>query len=127
MDVRTPEENAEGARKAWMNIPVGFMTESGPKLNGRFRDIIAKQFPNKMSRVLIACDDGTERSDIAAEAFEAGEYTAIKILDGGITNYLAEFPLTEEDLKPAWRLTGQSSGARYAYNDGKGTEFDDGA
>jgi hypothetical protein len=51
--------------------------------------------------------------------FEELQYStsSIKILDGGINAYFAKFPLAEKDRKkPSWKLTGQSSGVRYAYN-----------
>lgn len=34
-DIRTPEENAEGAKRWMKNIPFAFMGESGPVLNKR--------------------------------------------------------------------------------------------
>ncbi len=52
-DIRTPEEHAEGAKRYMKNIPVAFMTEKGPKLNGKFGAYFAQEFPNKMSRVIL--------------------------------------------------------------------------
>ena len=46
-------------------------------------------------------------------------YTSIKTIEGGCNAYIEFDPLDESDKKPRWKLTGSSSGARHAYNDGK--------
>ncbi len=48
----------------------------------------------------------------------------LQVAEGGILEYLKIDPLDSKDKAPKWRLTGQTSGVRYAYNDGT---FDDSA
>ena len=62
------------------------------------------KFPNKMSRILLACDDGTERTEIAADFLNDEGYTAVQAIDGGIDQYLEEFPLEEKD-KIVWKMS----------------------
>lgn len=53
---RTPEEYAEEAifrKPAIVNVPIGFLTESGPTLNKDFVTEVAKKFPNKSARILV--------------------------------------------------------------------------
>uniref|UniRef100_A0A7S3QKM4 Rhodanese domain-containing protein n=1 Tax=Dunaliella tertiolecta TaxID=3047 RepID=A0A7S3QKM4_DUNTE len=117
-DIRTPDENAEGAKRWWKNVPFAFMGEKGPVLNRQFKPFLLRALPNKMSRVILACDDGTDRSEMAFEMAQEEGYTAIKVLEGGCLAYLEFDPLDEKDKAPKWRLTGQTSGVRYAYSDG---------
>ncbi|PNH03545.1 hypothetical protein TSOC_010369 [Tetrabaena socialis] len=118
LDIRTPEENDEASKKWFVNLPVAFETEKGPKFNGKFRAQFQAKFANKMSRVILACDDGNDRTGLAASVISELGYTSILCLEGGIDAYLKVDPLTAQDKKPKWRLTGQTSGVRYAYNDG---------
>lgn len=124
LDIRTPQENAEGAKKWWVNLPIAFETPDGPKFNGRFRAQFQQRFPNKLSRVIIACDDGGDRTELAGDVLSELGYTAVKALEGGTDAYFEMEPLTDADKAPKWRLTGQTSGVRYAYDDG---ESDDSA
>jgi hypothetical protein len=41
IDIRTPEEHNEGAKRYMKNMPVAFMTESGPRMNNRFKAVSA--------------------------------------------------------------------------------------
>jgi|TARA_B110000977_G_scaffold184796_1_gene248923 hypothetical protein len=106
------------------------MDDSGQiHMNPNFLAQIRKEFPNQMSRILIACDDGTMRSEKAAGAivdkwyvlglspnpktvcpyktdtfvsFRSG-FKQVKIIEGGIDAYLVHSPLTEAD-KVKWRM-----------------------
>ncbi|KAJ9512635.1 hypothetical protein QJQ45_029252 [Haematococcus lacustris] len=171
IDVRTPEEHAEGAKRYMKSMPVAFMSEKGPRMNNRFKQHRAgtpstlvsscldevlrlealrlevlepevlevrvlrgqefvEMFPNKMSRVLIACDDGTDRTELAYGMIEELGYSSVKVVEGGIFAVLEVDPLDAKDKAPKWRLVGQTSGVRYAFNDGAGAQkgdFDDGA
>merc|ERR1711924_573912 len=62
------------------------------------------KFPNKMSRILLACDDGTERTEIASDFLNDEGYTAVQAIDGGVDQYLEEFPLEEKD-KIVWKMS----------------------
>ena len=53
---------------------------------------------------LLACDDGTERTEIAADFLNEEGYTAVQAIDGGIDQYLEEFPLEEKD-KIVWKMS----------------------
>ena len=81
------------------------MDEDGAiHMNPNFLAQIRQEFPNSMSRILIACDDGTFRSEKAAAAIvDKCGFTQVKIIDGGIDGYLAAFPLSDAD-KVKWRM-----------------------
>jgi rhodanese-related sulfurtransferase len=81
------------------------MDEDGAiHMNPNFLAQIRQEFPNSMSRILIACDDGTFRSEKAAAAIvDKCGFTQVKIIDGGIDAYIAAFPLTDAD-KIKWRM-----------------------
>jgi hypothetical protein len=51
---------------------------------------------NKMSRVLICCQDGGARSGIAAKLVADAGFTSIVTVEGGMDAYLAASPLTEK-------------------------------
>ena len=81
------------------------MDEDGAiHMNPNFLAQIRQEFPNSMSRILIACDDGTFRSEKAAAAIvDKCGFSQVKIIDGGIDAYIAAFPLTDAD-KIKWRM-----------------------
>lgn len=66
-----------------------------------------------MSRVIIACDDGGRRSELAAGMVTDLGYTAIAIIEGGIDAYLKSFPLTEKDKKARVARVEQQVGIKY--------------
>ncbi len=69
-----------------------------------------------------ACDDGSDRTALTCEVLAELGYTNVMTLEGGVNAYLEHDPLTAQDKKPVWKLTGQTSGVRYAYNDGDGDD-----
>ena len=71
------------------------------------------KFKNKMSRVIIACDDGGRRSDLAADMVTGLGYNSIATIEGGITAYLKAFPLTERDKKARVMRVEQQVGIKY--------------
>merc|ERR1719389_1263866 len=79
-------------------------TIEGPVMNRQWLLQMKGKFPNKMSRILLACDDGTERMEIAADFLNEEGYTAVQAIDGGIDQYLEEFPLEEKD-KIVWKMS----------------------
>mmetsp|Transcript_1904 Transcript_1904/g.7243 ORF Transcript_1904/g.7243 Transcript_1904/m.7243 type:complete len:192 (-) Transcript_1904:4976-5551(-) len=106
VDIRDPEECAEtGYKFSWKNIVLAAMDDSGQiHMNPNFLAQIRKEFPNQMSRILIACDDGTMRSEKAAGAIvDKCGFKQVKIIEGGIDAYLVHSPLTEAD-KVKWRM-----------------------
>ena len=72
-----------------------------------------KKFVNKMSRVIIACQDGGRRSEIAAEMVTGMGYTAIATIEGGVEAYLKVSPLKEADLRPRVKRVQQEVGIKY--------------
>ena len=72
--------------------------------------------------LLQACDDGTDRTALTTEVLGELGYTNVMTLEGGVNAYLEYEPLTAADKKQGWKLTGQTSGVRYAYNDGDGDD-----
>ena len=73
-------------------------------MNPNFLAQVRQEFPNSMSRILIACDDGTFRSEKAAAAIvDKCGFSNVKIIDGGIDAYLAHSPLSDAD-KIKWRM-----------------------
>merc|ERR1719359_2333612 len=98
MDIRSPDEQKTGTKHVWNLNPLAAMTEEGPVVNPYFLANVKRDFPNTMSRFLIACDDGTDRSEMAYESIAGKGYTAVKVIEGGIDAYLEVDPLTEKDL-----------------------------
>jgi hypothetical protein len=66
-----------------------------------------------MSRVIISCDDGGRRSEIAAELVTGMGYTAIVTIEGGIDAYLAHSPLGDRDKKARVARVEQFVGIKY--------------
>ena len=100
VDIRSPEEVQEtGSKFSWEKIPIARMDEDGnPISNPNFLAQIKNKFPNSMSRILLACDDGTFRSELAHKLItQKLGYSQVKIIDGGIDAYIEFQPLTKED------------------------------
>merc|ERR1711924_499713 len=93
-----------GSKRIWEKITLAAMTEEGPVMNRQWLLQMKGKFPNKMSRILLACDHGTERTEIAADFLNDEGYTAVQAIDGGIDQYLEEFPLEEKD-KIVWKMS----------------------
>lgn len=72
-----------------------------------------KKFKNKMSRVIIACQDGGRRSEIAAQIACSLGYSAIYIIEGGVTALLQAMPLEERDTRPRVARVEQHVGIKY--------------
>ena len=80
-------------------IPIAAMDDDGnPVSNPAFLAMIKEKFPNSLSRILLACDDGTFRSELAHKLITGKlGYSQVKIIDGGIDAYIEHQPLTKED------------------------------
>lgn len=66
-----------------------------------------------MSRVIIACQDGGRRSEIAAEMVTGLGYTAIAVIEGGVEEYLKVSPLKDADKKARVARVEQFVGVKY--------------
>ncbi|KAK3280966.1 hypothetical protein CYMTET_11220 [Cymbomonas tetramitiformis] len=108
IDIRSPQErNETGSKHSWKSIPLAAMTEKGPVSNPNFLADVKQEFPNTMSRIIIACDDGTFRSEVAAKNItEKLGYTQVKVLEGGLDAYTEVFPYTDAD-KIKWKMQDQ--------------------
>merc|ERR1712100_743200 len=95
-----PEEVMEtGSKFSWEKIPIAAMDDDGnPVSNPAFLALIKEKFLNSLSRILLACDDGTFRSELAHRLITGKlGYSQVKIIDGGIDAYIEHQPLTKED------------------------------
>ncbi|CAL54256.1 Rhodanese-like domain [Ostreococcus tauri] len=108
VDIRSPEEWAEGSKNTWKKICLAiFDEETGEvEMNPSFMAQIKAEFPNTLSRILLVCDDGTERSEIAWRGISKRGYTQCKIIEGGSEAFFKAFPLTAAD-KRVWKLQDQ--------------------
>ena len=108
VDIRSPEEWQEGSKRTWKKICLAVMDEEGnPELNPYFLSEIKHEFPNKLSRILLVCDDGTMRSEVAFNNICKLGYSQVKIMQGGSDAYFEKFPLTDAD-KRVWKMEQQA-------------------
>lgn len=108
VDIRSPDEWREGSKSTWKKICLAVMDEETGEveMNPAFLSQIKQEFPNTLSRILLVCDDGSERCEIAFRGITKRGYTQVKILEGGSEAYFKEFPLTAAD-KRVWKLADQ--------------------
>ena len=108
VDIRSPDEWAEGSKSTWKKICLAVMDEETGEveMNPYFLAQIKEEFPNTLSRILLLCDDGTERSEIAWRGISKQGYTQCKIVEGGSEAFFEAFPLTDAD-KRVWKLQDQ--------------------
>jgi rhodanese-related sulfurtransferase len=108
VDIRSPEEWQEGSKRTWKKICLAVMDEEGnPELNPYFLSEIKHEFPNTLSRILLVCDDGTMRSEVAFNNISKLGYSQVKIMQGGSEAYFEKFPLTDAD-KRVWKMEQQA-------------------
>jgi formylmethanofuran:tetrahydromethanopterin formyltransferase len=72
-----------------------------------------KKFKNKMSRVIIACQDGGRRTELACDMVTKLGYTAIIAIEGGVEAYVKVSPWTEADKRPRVKRVEQQVGIKY--------------
>lgn len=68
-------------------------------LNEKFEDQIAKRFPDKSAKILVACSDGRSYSMEALETLDEMGYTNLVGLKGG---YYAWFRVFDNKLNRRW-------------------------
>ena len=104
LDVRSFEEMEETNTKyGSKRVPLAAMNEDGDIVFNQFwLQTVKETFPNTMSRIILVCDDGTDRSEIAFNKLtgEPNNYTAVKVLEGGFDAYVEAGLMTEKDLDP---------------------------
>mmetsp|Transcript_22800 Transcript_22800/g.63317 ORF Transcript_22800/g.63317 Transcript_22800/m.63317 type:complete len:237 (+) Transcript_22800:498-1208(+) len=100
------EAEKYGRYSSWRNIPAANMTDTGPKMNPNFLAEIQEAFPDPSTPIILACDDGTLRSEIAARGLcESLGYTNVHVLEGGIDDYLYKYPVTDASGETPWGRT----------------------
>jgi rhodanese-related sulfurtransferase len=80
VDVRSPEEFAQGHPEGAINVPIGF-GNGAP--NERFLEVIRRQFPSTDAPLLVGCRSGA-RSARACELLSSAGYTAMVNVEGGM-------------------------------------------
>ncbi|KAI7844754.1 hypothetical protein COHA_001637 [Chlorella ohadii] len=116
LDVRTElESNARGKIRGSICIPCAnarqqFDAASGQMVvseqdNPTFLAQVARRFPRKDARILIACSNGRQYSIDVLEALEEEGYTNIVGLQGGVNGFLRVFDarLNPKDGRPVAR------------------------
>jgi hypothetical protein len=73
--------------------------DGSPALNPYFVEAFTKKFVNKMSRVIICCQDGEARSELAGKMVTDAGFTSVAVVAGGMDAYFAVSPLTDKDKK----------------------------
>jgi formylmethanofuran:tetrahydromethanopterin formyltransferase len=94
-------------------LPLAEEVDGRPVMNPNFTKTFDAKFKNKMSRVIIACQDGGGRSEIACKMVTDLGYTAIATIEGGVEEYLKAVPLTAADKKARVARVQQEVGIKY--------------
>lgn len=91
VDIRADwEAEKYGKMDSWVNVPLAFLTDNGPLKNPDFTRMMQEKFPDRNTPLLIACDDGEIRSEIAAKDLQNMGYTQVYIVRGGTDDYLEQ-------------------------------------
>eukprot|EP00245_Coleochaete_scutata_P000841 TRINITY_DN109_c0_g1_i1.p1 TRINITY_DN109_c0_g1~~TRINITY_DN109_c0_g1_i1.p1 ORF type:complete len:201 (-),score=32.94 TRINITY_DN109_c0_g1_i1:637-1239(-) len=94
LDVRTPEEYAQGHPDGAVNIPFMYKEAQGMVKNDKFLSLVGEKF-NKDDELLVACQSGKRSAMAAAELINA-EYTNIADVDGGYSSWASSgLPVTK--------------------------------
>lgn len=102
LDVRTPEEFAEGHPQGAVNVPVFLDSPSGRVLNPDFVEDVREQFP-QATALVIGCRSGG-RSAKACQLLLAVGYTNVANIDGGFAGRFD--PIDGTCLCPGWEECG---------------------
>ncbi|KAI8473375.1 MAG: Rhodanese-like domain-containing protein [Monoraphidium minutum] len=87
LDVRTPEEFADGHIEGAVNVPIMLKSAMGMAPNAEFIDQVKGLFPEATGQVVMGCKSG-RRSAAAAAALQ-GHFDEIVDLDGGYDAWVA--------------------------------------
>ncbi len=127
----------------FVHLPVAETRDDGsPIMNPYFGSAFTEKFVNKMSRVIIACQDGGGRSELAAKIVTDAGFTSIAVVAGallrpapslptrcagadareragGMDAYLAASPLSDKDKKTRIaKVVQPDAGVKYGYGGG---------
>ncbi|KAL4419824.1 hypothetical protein ABPG75_006922 [Micractinium tetrahymenae] len=97
LDVRTPQEFAEGHAPQAINIPYMVATSQGRAYNDQFMEQVRQAFPDKAAAQLcVTCGGGTRGTSAATQLAEEG-YASVKCMPGGMKAWAARgLPTTAE-------------------------------
>jgi len=107
-----------------VHLPIAELREDGsPALNPFFAKAFTERFVNKMSRVMLCCQDGEARSELAAKLVTDAGFTSIVVVAGGMDAYLAVSPLTEKDKKVRIaKVVQPDAGVKYGYGSDRNSD-----
>lgn len=89
LDIRSTQEHNAASKKWFVSMP--FDSESS------FKSAFTAAFPMKSARIVLACDDGSDRTSAAAGVLASLGYTNVNTVEGGVNAYLRFDPLTSKD------------------------------
>jgi rhodanese-related sulfurtransferase len=89
IDVRTPEEFAEGHHESATNIPIMLRKDGAMVKNDAFVEAVEKTYGDKDAPIVCYCQHG-RRGGIALEAMLAAGYTNLTNMAGGYEKWKAE-------------------------------------
>lgn len=88
LDVRTPEEFAQGHPVGALNVPIFFRRGDAMELNDEFTRVVERLVPDKQQRIVLSCAMGG-RSMRACHVLEAAGYTRLVSMVGGFSGFRA--------------------------------------
>lgn len=88
LDVRTPQEFAEGHPEGAYNVPIFFPGPGGMQPNPDFVRVVEKLAPDKSKRLVLSCAMGG-RSMRGCHALEPAGYADLVNMVGGFNGYRA--------------------------------------
>ena len=107
-----------------MHLPIAELRADGsPAMNPYFLKAFTDKFVNKLSRVMLCCQDGAMRSELAAKMVTDAGFSAIAVIEGGMDAYLAASPLTDKDKKARIAAVVQpDAGVKYGYGSDRNSD-----
>ena len=120
----TTEEYRSGNKLFFVHLPIAELRADGsPAMNPYFVQAFTGKFVNKMSRVMVCCQDGEKRSELAAKLVTDAGFTSIAVIAGGMDAYLAASPLTDKDKKARIAAVVQpDAGVKYGYGSDRNSD-----
>ena len=120
----TTEEYRSGNKLFFVHLPIAELRADGsPAMNPYFVQAFTDKFVNKMSRVMVCCQDGEKRSELAAKLVTDAGFTSIAVIAGGMDAYLAASPLTDKDKKARIAAVVQpDAGVKYGYGSDRNSD-----
>ena len=120
----TTDEYRSGNKLFFVHLPIAELRADGsPAMNPYFLKAFTDKFVNKLSRVMLCCQDGAMRSELAAKMVTDAGFSAIAVIEGGMDAYLAASPLTDKDKKARIAAVVQpDAGVKYGYGSDRNSD-----